>query len=700
MTEAAVVEEGVTLGTVRHSPAHRPARVGRDVVEDVLLEVKSLHGRVNRTAIVQRLEESLTALRELRLSSIDAPEHLKLLEGCRKCLDLSIDAVEGHSLSPTATKMCERLRGVERMLEHAREAVIDAVVAQQSQVIDEALHGRAQERVPDLQPFALSHGLPRLHALEREPLRTSVDVTPDDYLFEEHDEDPDSEESAPTELGEEEQYQADLEPHPDEQEEEEEPPPSVDPAKRLAVLVAPRAADVEATMVSGIDGELAVLKRMARDCLEEIGSCANLRRLKDRERFLWDVQRGFEQRMCDGLDMLVATAQPFFMASGGGARYPGLDILAETVRYGRDGATVDPSRAYARAFVLGSIAGADTVRAAILALKQSHPLTYTDQMHAMSMAPNPAISDALRQLTTDDDPRLVCFALDGLYGRRAADVATIVPLLEHNDDGVRIRAARALGVATERETAAKLLADFLASEIDDDASAAAVEALVFQGVGIELVRERLAEEVEEAGTLRADIRARFMQLLGVAGQAHDYKLLMALYSGQAGEALAAGLHGHVALVPMLLDPLSPKPTVFAGAAQRREAAAALQRITGAPMHTPREPTDNYDVLTDFPMWSVWWQDNQDQFDPELRYRFGKPWSGLSPVEELEADNVPMALRRMLALEIGILLQERPTLGHEFAARQAAQLAAQRSTIEAAIGEHLTRFLGGHWPGAE
>lgn len=680
----------------RHSPAHRPARVGRDVVEDVLLEIRSLSRRVDRRPIVNRLEEALKALQHVQQSPLDAPDHLDRLESGRRQLVDAVETIEGMGLDARMQGIADRLGGVERMLGQAREAVIDAVVAVQPEVLREDLRARAEERVPEPEAFTLSRGVPRLHALDRDPLRTHVDVTPDAFMHEELGEEA-SEDVGSNEISGDEQYELDLRDFGGD--DDEDARSAIPEEKKLTVMT--RGGPEDATELHGIEGELAHLRRIARTALEEIGACSNLRRLRDVDRYHWDAQAGFEQRICDAMDMLMVLAQPFFMTMGGGARYPGLNVLEEVVRWGRDGLTVDPSRSFSRAMVLGSVAGDDCLRAAVLALRQSHPLTYGDQVDALALAANPAVDEALLELTRDMDARLVAAALDGLYVRGRCDTATVVPLLEHPDDRVRARAVRLMALSPDREAAATLLGDVFEQEIDDDVTAAAAEALVFlgKGVGVGVVRELLLEELEEQGSLRGDIRARMMQLLAVAGRRADHELLEALYAGQPGEAVALGLHGHVGLVPRLLDVLHPlKPEVITGPSGQREAAAALSRITGAPMYVPSEPIDPYDVVTDWPAWNAWWEGAGERFDPAVRYRFGEPWQPLDSIDELEREAVPFGLRRLLALEIGASLHERPMNPYDFAARQKETLEHQRASVQAAFTDGSGRLAAGFWPG--
>jgi hypothetical protein len=249
--------------------------------------------------------------------------------------------------------------------------------------------------------------------------------------------------------------------------------------RRLALLLEGPA--LEPARAAGIEGELAALRRLARSCLDDIGTAANLRRLDEHERYDWSAMGHFEQRMCDALDGLVALGMPFRSSSAPALPQRGLDVLEEALLYGRESLTADPSRAFARAFVLGAISGTDTVRAAVLALKQSPRYTHLAETQALALAPNPEVDEAFGGLCRERDPNLIRVGLDGLYARGASALAVAAPLCEHLDDSVRARAYRLLGLVRPREVATTLLAERLAEEIPEHAAATAAEALTLLG---------------------------------------------------------------------------------------------------------------------------------------------------------------------------------------------------------------------------
>lgn len=667
----------------KQSPAVRQARLARDVVEEILLGVKMLPRRVDRPKIVQAFESTLIALTDLAASSLDKSDHLDLLTEARGRLAGARAVLASHDEGTRVTTMLERLRAVERALELSREATIDALVFVQSDVLNAELARRGLERLPEPEAFGVSFGVPRLFALERDALRANVDVAaPSHYIFDEelgaiHD---------PGDTTEAFDSRIELDPEEDTLDHDDDAV-----VRRLTLLGGD---DLEHPgMVSGVAGELAHLERIARDCMEEIGMLSNMRRLRDHERFRWPAIQRFEQRILNDLDALLAMATPFYSCVGHEARVRGVDVLDAVLRYSRDSPAIHEGRAFARAFVLGCVAGEDTVRALVLALKQSHPQTHAAQARALSIAKNPAIDAAMRALTTDEDPRLVALALDVLDARADGDTVTALQLLEHPHPDIRARAARALGTSRDRDAALAALQPTLDEEIEDQVWVAAVEAAIMlrSAEGVRLARERLAEALEEPEILGAATRTRLMQVLAVTGGAQDGELLAELYLGDRDAATALGFAGHVQHVDVLLDAISP-PTVFAGPGQLAAAADALVRITGAPMQRVRHDGDRdfYDVHTDHERWNAWWDDNRKRFDPKLRYRFGEPWSPIATIDELLRDEVPHGLRKLLALELDLTLGRRTIHLSHLAAAQERSLGRAR----ASLGDD---FEPGAWP---
>ncbi|HHH11428.1 MAG TPA: hypothetical protein ENK23_05070 [Sorangium sp.] len=426
-----------------------------------------------------------------------------------------------------------------------------------------------------------------------------------------------------------------------------------------------------------------------------------LRRFDDDERFDFEGVRRFERRICECLDAVVALGQPFQTSAEPGVPFAGVDVLAEAVQYGRDALTADPARAFARTFVLTSIAGEDTVRAALLALKQSPPYTYRAQAEAFVLSPNKALGPALRKLARDDDPLVAGLALDTLARRDEVEIGVVLPLVEHPVEEVRLGAIAALGRAKEHRAAAQILIDICDQELDDDIFVEAVEGLITLGyrAGLTRLRERLDEEEAERGVLPEQLRMRCMQLLGMAGNAGDYARLLQLYYGDVGQALALGFHGHPALVAELIAALdsSREGGLYLGRRGMRDAARALFRITGAPLFQERPSgQDPYDIVTDQRVWLDWWGSNEERFEPTVRYRYGKPFSLLSSVEELARDRAPFGVRAACARELSLYdLPERVSVT-AFVRDQEQKLSVLRDFLTNDVVAADPKFAPGRW----
>ncbi len=676
----------MTTNDAAVAPAVRAARVARDVVDDVLLQLGRLGGRFDRRALLEGLESARAALDVLERSALDDADHLDCHEVARQRLAACIETVDAADVGD-GERLSRRLLSVERSIERARSAAIDALVAGQSSRLHADRRGIVSADADAENPFGASVGVPRLFTLPRAPAATHIDkAIPEDFVprtFEDDERapDPDDEELLASLLAAADEGQRDAL--------ADEPELEVDPDKRLELILDGPSGDP--ARAGGLDGELAQLRRMARDCLEDIGAVANLRRLEPTERFDWAAMERFERRMGASLDALVSLGTPFFSASAKGARHLGLDVVEQALTYGRDAVTADPGRCYARTFVLGSLAGEDTPRAAILALKQSPRYTHRAQTQALSLSANPAVDGALLQLCHDSDSDMVRVALDALYARKTGDFATFVTLVEHVDDTIRARALRGLGLVAERDVALELLAGRLIEETSDLVKAAAAEAMTLLGHarGVAYASERLGDEAEEPGGLPSEVRLRLMMLLGTAGREEDFRVLGHVFRGNPGEALALGLHGHFALAELLFDCLtSEEPRLLLGPSQRTEVAEALIRITGAPLLV--NETDRYSARADAAAWFAWWREFADELDVERRYRWGKLWSPLAAVQELEADDVPHHVRQACALELAVSLGERPMMLHTFALSQRAELARAKASVLARHAEgHVT-----------
>jgi len=438
------------------------------------------------------------------------------------------------------------------------------------------------------------------------------------------------------------------------------------PAPELPGLVQlrheqPTGADIT---TPGRAGELAQLRRLGRDCLDEIGIMGNLRRLEGDEPWV-DAIEGYERRLLCALDALMAYGES---VAGAEAR---LDV-AELALDHADQATVDdPFRCFARTLVLGSLTGEDKVRAAVMGVRQSDPRTHRAQQDALILAPSPHVDGAMRRLCRDlgGDPLLVRLALRVLHGRRVEGLPEAVALLEHPDHEVRAWAARCLAVA-EPALADAWLGELASSDAEDDeVVVAALEAQLWSDRSSALIalRGRLEEELAEPGVLSSSARRELVRLLAMGGEARDTELLSSAVGRHPAELDALGWHGDGQHCMTLLTALE-RP----GQAPRA-AAAALHRITGARFGeegaTPYQPTRDVD------RWRQWWAAEGERFEAGQRYRLGEPYTLEASRDELATPGVPIRIREGLAYELAVALGELGVNVHGWVAVQHNELRA-------------------------
>ena len=671
------------------SPAARLAAVARDVVEEVLLSVRRLPRTIDRPRIVSALEAALGALHMLSQSALRDPDHIDRLAAAQEHVTQSRKRIEEHDASKQIDRLVARIRGVERALESTRDDTIGAIVRDQQGALDGAdnLSVKNEER-----PFSVSGGAPEAFEWTRPPMRIHADVlAPGSAVFDERNEaavlaDPanTTSESFTGGVG--------------FAEDDDEIIDGPDVVRRLEVLGGRHFEHAE--MATGAKGEVAQLKRIARDCFEELGAMWTVRQRLGNERFAWKPTVAFEARMLRSLDALIALGTVGHSVDTGQKLM--FDVLEETIAWSNDGPTTDAHRSFVRAFVLGNVEGEDTARALVAALKQSTPYTYNAQRDAMGLSTNKAVAKLARRLVHDDETALVSIALDVLLALDIDDEADALLLLDHPRSGVRCRAAALLSWGP-RKVALGALAEHMSHEVDDDVVLAAAEAMTRQGsdVGTVHARRLLTDELDDPHNLFPPLRARLMQLLAVAGGAEDGGLLDAHFDGSPEHCLALGAHGHIGHVDTLLQAISPELASYSSPNQRHNAAAALLRITGAPLSEERagHVSDQYVVRSDSQLWTEWWHANRANFEPNKRYRFGKAYDGRQTTEELSREEVPLDVRRILSFELNTLLGKRALNTGDYAAQQVSQLRSAHDEIVAAVdegGDGLPRLGADGW----
>ncbi|MDB4939203.1 MAG: hypothetical protein JWP87_6175, partial [Labilithrix sp.] len=404
-----------------------------------------------------------------------------------------------------------------------------------------------------------------------------------------------------------------------------EPPAPAPEAETEAVaepLTAPRAlAD---------DGE--VLRRVARDCLEDIASLRMLRKPIPSE--TWLDQSPFEQRLLDNVDAFVALGEA---------------ALPSVTLFHAEAPAPDPARGFALALTLGCIEGTDTIDVALATMKVSAPLELPGFAEGFVLAPNPAIATELEPLLDAPNPALCAVALDVLAARGALPLDTAERVLRRGDPALASKLARALGLAVPKAKAISVLSDMLDAGASDELFAVACESLLRRGDGA--VRQRLRDTIR-ARSSKPRVAAA-TALLAISGRRDDAALLAEglAFAPTEASVRALGRHGSAALLPTLLALLETEDAPIALAA-----ADALDFITNAglrettqvpwtPGVTPPDgsppPTRAVStVIVARVPWEQWYAKNRVRLDSLGKLRTGLPFAPSMIVDELDGTAAP------------------------------------------------------------
>jgi len=629
-----------------------------DMLEQLSLDVTAVPGAAARAGLLRELRQAARRIARLRSARLDEQEtftELRRAQAAVERLRLRLEQL-GHSV----TSLAASAAAVGAALHHHRREAIEQAVTEPTGVAEpERLDGG----------FTPSQGVPALFPSRgmAAPLVETTGETGDDEA-----------EALPS-FDVDELFAEALAREGDEPDPASEPPdPGPEPATELVSLqreLASPAADITTT---GLPGELAQLRRLGRDCLDEIGVMGNLRRLEAADPWV-DMIEAYDRRLLCALDALMAYGEEVV------GSLPRLDVAELALEHAARAAGDDPFRCFARTLVLGCMSGDDKVRAAIVGLRQSHPSTHRAQQEALILAPNPHVDEAMRRICRDlgDQPELVRLALEVLHARRARGLPEVTALLQHPDHLVRAWAARCLAVA-EPALADAWLGELAGSEVEDDeVVVAALEGLLLhdRGRALALLRRRLEEELADPGQLGSVARRELVWLLAIGGERRDGELLATTVGRHPVELDALGWHGDPRHCPTLLGALD------GGEPAAAAAALSLHRITGA--LPGGEAVGPYLPSREVDLWRQWWGAEGARFESGRRYRLGQPYTLEASRDELLALDVPSATRRGLAYELAVASVEPWIDVQDWVARQRAQL--EGLTIPA------DRCPAGGWP---
>ena len=618
--------------------AHREAVVAREVLEGLLLSLAELPRSVDPGPISAAMEQLMTGLAVWAETDLHHPEiHLRLAalrEGVVATSAL-FTAIEG---APSALRAVRSLEGIAGAIGRATEQTVDAIVAAQ----DQLRRGPRVAEAPRERPFRASEGTPTLQLLARAMVAPVLAL-----------------------------------------------PSSNDQEDEDALDRPPRAIRETASD----PGELAQIRRLARDAMADLGIFENLRHRNADEP--WTSVASFEQRLLDNVAALLSLE----VVEAGATRTPG--ALAQLIREATDTSFPDPGRAFAATFALGCMQGEDVVDVLLMALRQADAVTLAAHATALALAPSPAIEVGVRRLLRQGEPRLLALALSVLRERRAATFADGAVLLNHPDVAVAGAAARALGVAPEDRAAIDALEALFAEDPEDEVAAAIAESLLLHDapVGLTIVRERLGESLTDPATTMSKELPRWRRLQAIAGTALDAVTALAAFARAPSDPSPLGWLGHADAVPVLvaavIEEIARQGSWLTRTERETALIEAIHRITGAPMLTPARlgvAAGRFDEEA----FTAWWKEYGERFLPHARYRFGQPYTLAQSFAELEDEATPIEAREHAALEIAIVLGPTALLRTEdWVARQASELDALRARVAASEGLHARGEFPGH-----
>lgn len=645
------------------SPAHAPAREARAQIESIAAALRDSASPFDRRGLADRLARAVRALYAVLDTSVEAPAHHDGLLECSRVLD-EARRMLAASVPPPATASDPMLLRALAALEatHARvsrtaEEVVDLMLARRGD-----LRGIASPVDPSVRPFQASIGVPRLHAIARAPVAPPLTIDAKVPVVVRK-----ARPKAPPKPQTIEELRAaaakGAEP-------EAAPAPEASPEPVAAPSADPDAAEGE------------ILRRVARDCLEDIAALRSLRQPIPTE--TWLDQAPFEQRLLDNVDAFVALGER---------------ALPSITLFHAEAPAPDPSRGFAVALALGCVEGTDTADVAVATMKQSAPEELPGFAEGFVLAPSPAIDAELAPLLDAPNPALAAVAIDVLGARGSLPADAPERVLSRRDPLLTRKLAVALGRAAPKTKALTVLSNLLDEEPDDDLFAIACTSLLRRGDGN--VRQRLRD------TIRARVPSRTAiatELLALSGRHEDLPLLLEglAFAPAASVILALARHGHVdslgALVA-LLDSNDEAVVPAAASALDFITSAGLRETVQVPWNPEVEPPDGSPPpmravqrpIVDRLAWERWHVQARRHLDPRVKLRGGRPFAPVMIVDELESTAPPprraeAALELVIATGVGTRFSTA-----DWVARQKQQLSEVRAHVRS-----LGSAAGGWW----
>jgi hypothetical protein len=618
------------------SPAHAPVRAARASMEAALPLLREVPHKLDRSGVAALLARAMKSIYTVLDTRVEAPAHHAALVACAESLRESRRLLEPDRAArkhAALDRACALLDEAIAAVVGAEREVADVQLARRHE-----LRGGAIEAPPlPVRPMRACAGVPQLHAPKRSTIAMTISLDATTPIEEEKPAIvPPPKPKTIEELraaAAAAKKPAEQPAAPSEHEEDEEGAPAPDATSPALIAFVPAA------------GEREAIRRIARDCLEDLAILSTLRQPIPTE--TWLDQAPFEQRLLANLDAFVSLGE---------------SALDEVALFHAEAAAPDAARAFAVAFTLGCIEGTDTVDVAIAILRESAVEEHRGFATGFVLAPSPAIDSQLAELLGSPRAELAGLAVDVLRARGALPFRAAADLIARGDVTLTTRVARAFGRAGPQKQAVEALVELASRTAPDALFFEATESLLRRGHGAarDLLREALADAT--SSPVRAGGAA---MLLAMSGRATDVDLLIATARRvrTPDTTRALGFFGSVAAVPALSELLSAKEEGVAAAA-----AASLARITGQ-------------AFDDGAAWDAWWAKTGARLDARVKLLRGAPFTPLAIADELASKAASPNLRHELALALTLATGETSRFSPgDWVARQKEHLAEWRARL--------------------
>jgi len=406
-----------------------------------------------------------------------------------------------------------------------------------------------------------------------------------------------------------------------------------------------------------------VLRRWARDALEELAIAGRLRRPREDE--AWVSGRGFEARLGMAVDVLASLAR-------GHSDDERLDLARATDDSLLEWSIPDPGRTFAAVFALGCIDGANAAARVGLYARGIEPAVSLAIDDALALASSPGVDDVVLALASEDEsPLLLARAMRVARRRHRIPVFLATALLEHPDIDVAVSAAHACAIVDPALVREPLE---MAVQGPDELAVVAVEALAMSRAPVSVWSPRLLALSTGPIGSAASTRALLLRVLMARGTEAETYVSICQTAPRLAAVQLLGWLGSAGGLELLLEGLGD-----ADVGIRDQAAWSLARITGAgrerlsniatdeagnPLDDPDSPSrpDDFDPHRRTPpVHPDFWKEpcaNARTVDAP-RLRFGKPHAPIYVLDELIDPRTSQGVRRVLLTEHHLLSSGRP-----------------------------------------